>query len=190
MVSFAHEGGRDSPPAPETLLDRGCEVVAWLHYDQRVIGGVDLYPWLKIAHILLAVVAVGFNLTYGILISRAAREPQHLGHVLRTVKVLDDRFANPAYILLPVLGVVMVFIGPWDITDFWILASLGLWVVLVALGATQYTPTLRRQIAALDTNGASSAEYVALQNRGNRLGMLMGAIVVVIIGLMVLKPSL
>lgn len=32
-----------------------------------------LYPWLKIAHILLAIVAVGFNFTYGILIRRAAR---------------------------------------------------------------------------------------------------------------------
>ncbi len=29
-----------------------------------------LYPWLKTGHILLAIVAVGFNLTYGILIRR------------------------------------------------------------------------------------------------------------------------
>ena len=85
-----------------------------------------LYPWLKLAHILLAVVAVGFNFSYGILVGRAAREPEHLGHVLRTVKVLDDRFANPAYGLLLVLGLAMVFIGPWDITDLWILLSLGL----------------------------------------------------------------
>lgn len=163
--------------------------VAPVYYDRRVIGGVDLYPWLKIAHILLAVVAVGFNISYGILISRAAREPQHLGHVLRTVKTMDDRFATPSYLLLAVLGLAMVFIGPWDITDLWILASLGLWVVIIALGATQYTPTLRRQIAALDGGGASSPEYVALQDRGNRLGMLIGVIVLVIIGLMVLKPT-
>ena len=51
-----------------------------------------LYPWLNTGHILLAIVAVGFNLTYGILIRRAAAEPEHFGHVLRTVKVLDDRF--------------------------------------------------------------------------------------------------
>ena len=148
-----------------------------------------LYPWLLVIHILLAIVAVGFNFTYGILIRRAAREPEHLGHVLRSVKTLDDRFATPAYLLLPVVGLAMVFIGPWDITDFWILASLGVYLLLVLVGALGYTPTLRRQIAALDADGAASAEYQALQARGNQLGAVLGLLVVVIIGLMVLKPG-
>lgn len=149
-----------------------------------------LYPWLKLVHILLAIVAVGFNFTYGILIRRAAREPEHLGHVLRTVKTLDDRFATPAYLALPVFGLAMVYVGPYDITDLWILLSLGLFVVLVLVGALGYTPTLRRQIAALEADGAASAEYTALQDRGNQFGALLGLLVVVIIGLMVLKPSL
>lgn len=149
-----------------------------------------LYPWFKVIHILLAVVAVGFNLSYGILIGRAVREPEHLGHVLRTVKTMDDRFANPAYGLLLVFGLAMVFIGPWDITDLWILVSLVLYALAVLVGATQYTPTLRSQIAALEAGGATSAEFVALTARGTRLGMVLGALVVVIIGLMVLKPTI
>jgi uncharacterized membrane protein len=151
---------------------------------------VDVYPWLKIGHILLAIVAVGFNLSYGILIARAARQPEHLGHVLRTVKVLDDRFANPAYGLLLVFGLAMVFIGPYDITDLWILLALGLYVVVIVLGAAFYSPTLRRQIAAVDAHGADSAEFVGLIARGRTLGILTGVIVVVILGLMVLKPTL
>ena len=149
-----------------------------------------LYPWLKIVHILLAVVAVGFNFAYGILIRRAAREPEHLGHVLRSVKLLDDRFATPAYVLLPVVGLVLVFIGAWDITELWILASLGLWVLLVVVGAALYTPTLRRQIAALDAGGAASEEYRSLNARGAAFGAITGVLVVVIISLMVLKPTL
>jgi uncharacterized membrane protein len=149
-----------------------------------------LYPWLKVAHILLAIVAVGFNFSYGILIGRAAREPEHLRHVLGTVKVLDDRFATPAYGLLLVVGLAMVFIGPWDITDLWILLSLALYVALVIIGAALYTPTLRRQIAALDERGAASTEYGALHARGNQLGAVLGALVVVIVALMVLKPTL
>jgi hypothetical protein len=47
-----------------------------------------LYPWLKYGHILMGIVAVGFNFSFAILIRRAAAEPQHLGHVLRTVKLL------------------------------------------------------------------------------------------------------
>ena len=59
-----------------------------------------LYPYIKLLHVLLAIVAVGFNASYGIWLARAAREPEHLGHVLRGIKILDDRFANPAYGLL------------------------------------------------------------------------------------------
>ena len=103
-----------------------------------------LYPWLKTAHVLLAIVAVGFSFSYAILIRRAAREPVHFGHVLRTVKFLDDRFATPAYLLLPVLGLAMVAIGGWDIATLWILASLGLYVVLVFVGAAPLQPDAAR----------------------------------------------
>src|ERR671937_3263529 len=122
------QGGADDQRSPSSLDAGRC--------DGARLGGcrivvrcaqmdLDLYPWLKYGHILLAVVAVGFNFSYGILIGRAAREPEHLGHVLRTVKLLDDRFANPSYGLLLLLGLAMVFVGPWNITDLWILLSLG-----------------------------------------------------------------
>jgi len=57
---------------------------------------MSLYSILKFFHVLLAIVAVGFNASYGIWLARAAREPQHELHVLRGIKILDDRFANPA----------------------------------------------------------------------------------------------
>lgn len=149
-----------------------------------------LYPWLKIAHILMAIVAVGFNLSYGILISRAAREPAHLGHVLRSVKFLDERVANPAYGVLFLLGLAMVFIGPYDITDLWVWLAIGLFLTATVLGFAVYSPLLRRQIAAVEGPGPDSTEYRALAGRGARLGALLGGIVVVILALMVLKPTL
>lgn len=151
---------------------------------------MDIYPWLKTLHVLLAVVAVGFNMSYAILIRRASAEPQHLDHVLRTVKFLDDRFANPAYALLLVVGLLMVWIGDWDITTFWILASLVLYVAAVVLGLAVYSPTLRGQIAALDAGGPSSPEYRALTTRGSVVGGVLGLLVVVIIVMMVVKPTL
>lgn len=47
---------------------------------------VGLYPYIKFLHVLLAIVAVGFNASYGIWLARAAHEPAHLGHVLRGIK--------------------------------------------------------------------------------------------------------
>ena len=138
---------------------------------------------------LLAIVAVGFNASYGIWLARAAREPAHLGHVLRGIKTLDDRFANPAYGLLLVTGLANVFIAEIPLTTPWVLGGLGLWFVLIALGAGVYTPTLRKQIAALDASGPDSPAYRALAARGLMVGIALAVIVVVIVFLMVVKPG-
>ncbi len=48
---------------------------------------------------------VGFNASYGIWLARARDAPQATqSHVLRTIKFLDDRIANPAYGLLLLTG--------------------------------------------------------------------------------------
>jgi Predicted integral membrane protein (DUF2269) len=50
------------------------------------------------------------------------------------VKLLDDRFANPAYGVLLVTGLLMVWIGDLGLTQFWLLAALALYAVAVGLG--------------------------------------------------------
>ena len=150
---------------------------------------MTLYLAIKFLHILLAIVAVGFNASYGVWLARAAREPAHLGHVLRGIKTLDDRFANPAYVLLLVTGLANVFIGGIPLTTPWILGALALWAVLLVVGAGVYTPTLRRQIAALEASGPDSPAYRSLAARGQATGIALAGIVVVLVFLMVLKPG-
>jgi uncharacterized membrane protein len=151
---------------------------------------LEPYNLLKFSHVLLAIVAVGFNASYGIWLARASREPQHLGHVLRGIKTLDDRLANPAYVLLLVTGVLTAFLGSIPLETFWIAASIALWVVLLILGLGVYTPTLRRQISLVESVGAESAEYRALARRGLVVGAVLAVIVIVIVFLMVTKPTL
>jgi uncharacterized membrane protein len=148
-----------------------------------------LYPYIKFVHVLLAIVAVGFNASYGVWLTRATREPAHLGHVLRGIKVLDDRFANPAYGLLLITGLANVFIAGIPLTTPWIAGALALWLVLIVVGAAVYSPTLRKQIAALETAGPDSAEYRTLAARGRTVGIALAVIVVVIVFLMVVKPG-
>ena len=150
---------------------------------------MSAYLILKFLHVLLAITAVGANITYGVWLSRAAREPVHLDHVLRGIKALDDRVANPAFALLLVTGVAMVFAGrlPW--TTPWLLTSLVLYVILVSVGLLGYTPQLRRQIAAL-AGGPGTPAYQAAAARAQRTGIFLAVLVVVIIFLMVTKPAL
>jgi uncharacterized membrane protein len=146
------------------------------------------YTFFKFLHVLLAIVAVGFNASYGIWLARAAREPEHQAHVLRGIKVLDDRFANPAYGLLLVTGLVMVWVGDLELTQFWLAGGLTLYVVAVVLGLFVYTPTLRRQIQALQTG--DTAELQRLSARGTAVGAALAVDVVIIVFLMVAKPTL
>jgi uncharacterized membrane protein len=151
---------------------------------------MTVYLWIKFLHVLMAIVAVGFNATYGIWLARAAKEPQHELHVLRGIKVLDDRFANPAYGLLLVTGIWMVAISFWQLTTFWILSGLILYAVVILLGIGLYTPTLRRQIRVLETEGPQSEEYRWLARRSTLVGVALAILVVIIVALMVLKPTL
>jgi uncharacterized membrane protein len=151
---------------------------------------ITTYLFFKFLHVLLAIVAVGFNASYGILLSRATKEPEHEGHVLATVKVLDDRFANPAYALLLVTGLTMVWVGDVDLTQFWLAAALVLYGLLVVLGLAVYSPTLRAQIRAYEASGAASDEFRRLSTRGTVVGAILALVVIVIVFLMVTKPTL
>lgn len=151
---------------------------------------ITLYTWLKFLHVLLAIVAVGFNASYGIWLARAARAPEHELHVLRGIKVLDDRFANPAYALLLVTGISMVVVGDLSLKTFWLATALVLYGVLVVVGLFVYTPTLRRQISVLEEQGAATAAYQGLAQRGRVVGIVLAVIVIAIVFLMVTKPTL
>jgi uncharacterized membrane protein len=150
---------------------------------------VTPYTVLKYLHILLAIVAVGFNASYAIWIARARKQPEHLAHTLRGIKFLDDKFANPAYLLLLVSGLAMVHFGRLPLTTFWLAASLALWLIAIGLGYGVYTPTLRKQIAAIETQGPGSADAQQLAKRGTVVGVTLSVIVLVILALMVFKPS-
>lgn len=70
-----------------------------------------VYSWLKLIHILAAIVAVGTNVTYFVWLGFARRDPAGSAGVLRGIKVLDARLANPAYGVLPIAGILMVLDG-------------------------------------------------------------------------------
>ena len=149
-----------------------------------------LFLLLKWLHVLSAIVAVGANVTYGIWLTRASRSPDVLPFTLGTIKLIDNRIANPAYGLLLVTGLSMTFVLPLPLTTPWLLTALVLYIVLVLVGLLGYTPTLRRQIQVLDSEGSGSSNYQALARRGTMLGMALAVLVLVIVFLMVMKPGL
>ena len=152
---------------------------------------MSLFVLVKFLHVLLAIIAVGFNATYGVWLARVARESVPTqSFVLKGIKRLDDWFANPAYVLLAVTGVTMVFVGELRFTTFWIGGGIVLWAIAVTLGFFVYTPMLRNQIGALETSGPESEGYKRYAANARFVGILLAVLVVVIVFLMVTKPTL
>jgi uncharacterized membrane protein len=148
------------------------------------------YTLAKFFHILFAIIAVGYNASYGVWLARAARQPAATQlFTLRTIKFMDDRIANPLYGLLALSGLFMVFTAGYPLTTFWIAAALVLYVIVLVIAAALITPNFRRSLHALETDGPESPAYKGAMSQGRTFGILVSVIVVAIVFLMVMKPT-
>jgi uncharacterized membrane protein len=147
------------------------------------------YLILKLLHILLAIIAVGANITYGVWIARAQRDPAFALFALRGVKFIDDRIANPCYALMLPTGAAMVWVAGYSFGTLWIAWGMALWLVIVLVGLLGYTPALSGQIKAIEADGPESPRAAALGKRGAIFAAILGILVVVLIVDMVFKPA-
>ncbi|HEV8596869.1 MAG TPA: DUF2269 family protein [Candidatus Dormibacteraeota bacterium] len=151
-----------------------------------------MFSWylvLKFLHILSAVVAVGSNITYGIWNVRAAGDPSHMGFALKGIKFIDDRIANPAYGVLLLTGLIMMFAGNWGFA-LWIIIALILFAAVIVLGIAFYSPLLKNQIRLVEAGETASPEFARLSALSRRFGPGLGIIILAILVLMVFKPHL
>ncbi|HEY0831753.1 MAG TPA: DUF2269 family protein [Candidatus Dormibacteraeota bacterium] len=148
------------------------------------------YLLLKFIHIAAAITAVGANVTYVVWNVRAQQDAAHMGFALKGIQFLDNRIANPAYGVVLVTGLLMVFVGRWSITSLWILAAVVLYVVVAVVGVAVYSPVLKNQIRLADAGDTSSPEFVAASRRSAMVGPILGLVVAVILVMMVFKPTL
>ena len=147
-----------------------------------------VYVAIKYIHILAAIVAVGSNITYGVWSVRARGNPSNVGFALKGIKFLDDRIANPAYGVVLLTGVLMAIFG-FGFFHLWIIVSLVLFIVLIALGVGVYSPLLRDQIRLADAGDTTSTDFERLSRRSAIIGPAIGLIVAVILVMMVFKPG-
>ncbi len=145
------------------------------------------YSLLKFVHVLLAITAVGSNITYAAWNARGAMEPQHLSFALRGIKFLDNRVANPAYGLLLLTGLALVVVGKWGLRG-WIIAALILFVILIVVAVGFYSRVTNRQLQVLETAGESSPAYQQLAGQARLYGIASLVIALVIVFVMVVKP--
>lgn len=148
-----------------------------------------VYLILKFIHIMSAITAVGANITYGVWNARMSQDPAQASFVLKSIKFIDNRIANPAYGLLLLTGLAMAVIGNWGYA-LWIIVALVLFAAIVVIGVGFFSPLLNTQIRLADSGETGSTEFRRLAKRSRVIGPILGLIVVVIVILMVFKPHL
>jgi uncharacterized membrane protein len=145
------------------------------------------YNLLKYVHVLLAITAVGSNITYAVWNARAAMEPAHAAFALRGISLIDRRVANPAYGLLLLTGLALLAAGQWGFRG-WVIAGLILFVLLSVVAYGFYSRVLRQQIQVLETEGQTSAAYKRLDGQAMIYGIASLLLALAIVFMMVVKP--
>jgi len=148
---------------------------------------VTWYTLLKYLHVLLAITAVGSNITYGVWKTLGAREPAHAPFALKGIAFIDNRVANPAYGGLLITGLILLAVGQVGFRG-WVIAALILFALLIVVAVGFYSRVVRQQIQVMDAEGLASVAYKRLDSQAMTYGIISLVIALVIVFLMVVKP--
>ncbi len=148
---------------------------------------MSVFLAFKVVHILSAIVAVGSNVTSVFWLARAGLDHDRLLWTLQGVRWLDQRIANPAYVVVLLSGLIMVATGEYQLSQGWIATAIILYVLTAVFGIFAFAPAVRvqRAEAAIDP---TSAAYARVARQTRWYGRLTTSVIVVIVVLMVTKP--
>jgi uncharacterized membrane protein len=150
--------------------------------------------FMLVLHVLGAIVALGFSLSYGLWIARGeVAGAAERSFALRTISWVDRRFTTPAYIAQAVTGLILVAMIGWELLEqSWLAISVGLYVLLTVLAITAFAPAHRRQSALAGRLAAGDpvqTEYREAASTARTWGIAVTVLTIVIAVLMVAKPS-
>lgn len=154
-----------------------------------------LYPLVKLIHVLSATVLFGTGLGSAFFLRKTYRsgDVDGLVTVTRQVVLVDRLFIAPAVVLQLLTGAWLVLLTGHSITEPWILAALGLYVVtgLCWLPAAWLQLRMRDAVLDLPEDGQElPPEYHRHMRLWTRLGEAAFVAVLAIFYLMVFKPQL
>jgi uncharacterized membrane protein len=156
---------------------------------------MNTYLVVKYAHILssVALVGVGFGSAFYLYFVNRTRNVQAIAEVSRLVVRADWWFTTPTIIIQPVSGFALVSIGGYSLTETWLVAT----YILFLLAGAWWLPVVWMQIRMAKLAKEAVAAHRELPQDYWRyalywewLGKLAFPAMLIIYGLMVLKPAL
>jgi hypothetical protein len=155
-------------------------------------------PWLLFLHVLGAIVAFGPTFAFSFIGAMGGGEPQHANFATRVSHTIASRLVYPIGITLPITGALMIVvagINPLAREHWWL--AIAIVVYVIAYGYSFFVQrNLVDRVIELTSSppppGASGPppELMTTIKRIGQGGMAMGILLVIIIFLMVVKPTI
>lgn len=159
---------------------------------RQMLATITDYSLGLFLHILAVVIAFGPTFGYALFFSVVPQYPKATPAILAGVQKTDRYLVNPGMIVLLLAGIYLLAEGPWKGSDTFI--GVGFLAILVLFGLQHgfFQPKVREAKALaerdLKAGDTLSDEFLALSQRIGKVGSLAGAIVVITIFFMVVKP--
>jgi len=156
-------------------------------------------------HIGGAVVAFGPTFAFPLIGAAGGREPQHAGFAVRATQLISTRLVGPVALWVGATGVLLIVLSGRSPGELWLSVSILLYVLALAFSLLVAAPNTAKLVEATNTPppappaGAAPGapppsgpppHIAALVAKAQRNGMILGLFVIVILALMVLKPTL
>ena len=162
---------------------------------------MNLLPWVIFAHILGAVIAFGPTFSFPIIGRLGGMEPQHANFATRVSETISKVQVTPFAILQGITGLAIVWLANIDILKTpWLLVAIVLYLTALGYALFVQTPAVKRIISMTSGGpppgpppaGAPAGpppELLRVIRQVQRGGFLLAGLIVVIVFLMVVKPS-
>jgi len=155
---------------------------------------VSFVPFLLFLHVMGAIVAFGPTFAYSIMGAMAGREPQHANFSARQTEAIGNKMVYPMAIFQGVTGLLLIMAASIDMkASTWLGIGIVLYIIALTYALTIQRKALLRLIELTSTPPAPgsppSPEIPATVKKIQRGGMLLGLLIVVIVFLMVTKPT-
>jgi uncharacterized membrane protein len=151
------------------------------------------YRLLLLVHILAGMAWVGGAIVIEatLFVARRSQPPAEVDRVMRRFAWADTWLALGAPLLVVITGVAMVLINDgWSFEQAWILGSIGLVVAYEVIAMTVGARLYRKIEDARAQEHLETAGHARTMRAWGRLGAVLLAMLVAIVGLMVLKPGI
>ena len=156
---------------------------------------MDLYLALKFLHLVGAAILLGTGIGIAYFLFMADREgdPASLAATLRTVVIADYVFTATAAIAQPLTGLLLVYLGGYALDQLWIVASIGLYLLVGACWLPVVVLQVKMRDMAIDAARAKRTTLPPLYHRMLRIWFWLGwpafLALLAIFWLMIAKPS-